>query len=441
MLVDIAARGRSAISSSGGRGPRLPALITWALVVPVVLRIVIGQNLLNRYVGYTNGTGFIGGRFHPATYIIFVVLALYLTILALNGLRIRQRIMRHLVALVLSLIAIILALSNGGQNAAVVIVDLIMTPLLMAFMLTQLDEDRRALFYRIIIGLVAFNLVLVAFEKATGIPIFPRDRSLTEMYFRPQGYLEHPLMAGVAIFSSMWAVLRLGRRPSFDLILSGILFLQLLLLGVRMPLVVGSIIFILQILKLGRRTEVGKVAAVFFLFVIPPALFGIAVTLGWLDRFLALGLYDDSSAGSRLVAFDLLGAINDRALWTGLPNEQIAALMDLYGITAIENSFVSYTLLAGLGVAILVHLAIVISVIPALIRDLIFIGITAAIFGGTIVFSVKTSAFMIFLLLCTIVVERWESERRQALARRASKSQAPTERRGMSITVSPQGVV
>lgn len=65
----------------------------------------------------------------------------------------------------------------------------------------------------------------------------------------------------------------------------------------------------------------------------------------------------------------------------------------------------------------------------------------AAIFGGTIVFSVKTSAFMIFLLLCTIVVERWESERRQALARRVSKSQAPTGRREMSITVSPQALV
>ncbi|PHP17561.1 hypothetical protein CG471_22195 [Sphingobium sp. IP1] len=406
----------------------------------MVLRIVISQNLLNQYVGYTTGTGFIGGRFHPATYMLILVLTLYLCSLAMAGLRIRDRGRRHLIALVPAVFAVVLALNNGGQNAAAVVVDLIIAPVLMAFLLTQLDEDRRSFFYRVIVGLVAFNLVLVAFEKATSIPIFPRDRSLTEMYFRPQGYLEHPLMAGVAVFCSMWAVLRLGRRPSTDLALSGILLLQLMLLGVRMPLVVGTVIFILQILKLGRKTEVGKVAAGFFLIVIPPALFAIAVTLGWLDRFFALGLYDESSAGSRLVAFDLLGALNGRALWTGLPNDQVTALMERYGVIAIENSFVSYTLLAGLGVAILVHLAIVISIMPALLKDVLFVGITAAIFGGTIVFSVKTSAFMIFLLLCTIVVERWESERRQRIARNAARRTAPSVVPDMAVSALPQAV-
>lgn len=393
-------------ASTGGRGLTVSWFITMLLAVAVAVRILIGQNLLNQYVGYTSGTGFVGGRFHPATYLLVPVLALHIANLSLLPIRVQRRGRRHLIALLVAGAAVIIALTNGGQNAAAVVVDVIIAPLAMAYLLSQLNEEQRGLIYRVILWAVVLNLIPVFYEKLTGNAIFPRGK--TEMFFRPQGYLDHPLTAGVAVFCTMWGLLRLGRRPAIDLALSSALFIQVLLLGVRLPLVVAAVPFILQILKLGRNSGTGKVASGFFLIVIPPTLFAIAVLFGWLDRFMALGLYDDKSAGSRLIAFDILASLNDGELWRGVSNEKVLSLLKQFNLQAIENSFVAYTLMAGLSTSILVHFAIIVAVLSAARRDIVFVVITVAIFLGTIMFSTKMCAFMIYLLLSEIVVERWE---------------------------------
>lgn len=408
MKPDNAFQPQMPSSPRGSRDLSLSSFITALLAIAVSLRILIGQTLLNQYVGYTSGTGFVGGRFHPATYLVGLIIIVYVGSLALLPIRLRRRGGRHIVGLLLAGVAVVIALANGGQNAAASVVDVIIAPLAMAFLLSQLSEEQRTFIFRVVLWLVAFNLVPVVFEKATGIALFPREK--TEMFFRPQGYLDHPLVAGVAVFCTMWGVLRLGQRPVIDTLWSGALFLQMLLLGVRLPLVAATILLLLQILKLGRRSSTGKVAAGFFLIAIPPVLFTIAVWLGWLDRFMALGLYDDKSAASRLVAFDILYSLNRSELLHGVPTERVLALMDQFNIAAIENSFVSYTLLGGLWVAILAHLTILIAVFPAIRRDLTFIGLTMVIFIGTIMFAAKATAFMIYLLLSEVVVERWTSE-------------------------------
>lgn len=409
MTLESTSRARRRINTRHGVEQSKFGFLAGALTLAIVIRILVGQNLLNQYVGYTIGTGFVGGRFHPATYLIALTLFAYLAGFIQFGFRIGGRGARQLTAITFAMLAVVVALINGGLNAAATITDVVIAPLIMAFLLAQLSERQRTTLFGAIIVLVVFNLVPVAIEKYTGDALLPRDK--TETFFRPQGYLDHPLVAGVSAFCAMWGILRLGRRPYTDLVLSALLLLQILLLSVRLPLLVGMFLFLLQICKLGRRSSSGKVTAGFLLVIVPPALLFVAVAMGWLDRFLELGLYDEKSAASRLVAFDLLGSLSSREIWRGVSNDEVIVLMNRYDLTAIENSFVSYILIGGWIVALLVHISIFISVYQALRRDIVFAILAIAILFGTIIMSIKTAALMIFLLLSAIAVERWNGQR------------------------------
>lgn len=377
--------------------------LMWLLAAVVVLRILIGQSLLNQYVGYTSGTGSVAGRFHPATYLLALIFVFYFTNARRFPVAVRRYGWRYLVAALLGAIAVLVALMNGGLNAAATVADVVVASAMAAYLTTLLDERDRTLLFRVILLSVALNLIAVVLERGMGRTIFPSN--FRELYFRPRGFFDHPLVAGTTVCCTMWGVLRLGKRPAIDLAWSAALFMQVLLLGVRLPLVVATMLFMIQILKLGRRSNTGKVAAATLITIVPPAMFAIALWLGFLDRFIALGLVDDESAGSRFIAFDILSSLSKDELWHGVSNDDMFILLAKFNIIAIENSAVAYTIMAGIGVSILVHVAIVVAIFPALRRDIVFIGLTLAIFAGTIVFSAKTSAFMIYLLITTLVIE------------------------------------
>lgn len=385
--------------------------ITFFVALIITLRILIGQSLLNQYVGYTSGTGSVAGRFHPTTYLLALVFIFYFTNARRFPVAVRRYGRRHLVAALLGAIAVLIALMNGGLNAAATITDVVIASAMTAYLTTLLDEKNRTLLFRVILWAVALNLIAVVLERGMGRTIFPSN--YRELYFRPRGFFDHPLVAGTTVCCTMWGVLRLGKRPTIDLVWSSALFVQVLLLGVRLPLVVATLLFMFQILKLGRRSNIGKVAATGLIVIVPPAMFAMALWFGFLDRFIALGLVDDESAGSRFIAFDILSSLSRDELWRGVSNDDMFILLAQFKIIAIENSAVAYTIMAGIGVSILVHVAIVFAIFPALRRDLVFVGLTLAIFAGTIVFSAKTSAFMIYLLITTLVVEQSSRGRRR----------------------------
>jgi hypothetical protein len=368
------------------RNLTLDALVRILILVVIAVRMMLSAGLLNNLVGYTSGQGSIIGRFHPATYLLVLPIVLFL-------LRGSFRLVPPLdVAILLSMAAASIAAYNGGLNMACVIVDVGITSMIVARMLIVYGPSlqRRAIILMTSISL--FNLILVIIEKLRNQAIFPRDRQ--ELFFRPQGLFDHPLFVGYICCFLMWAVLRSPLRPARALLIGIGLWLEVVLVSVRLPLLLASLVLGLQIIATGRD-RLARIGTALVAAAVLPLLASGAAAAGWLDRFFTIGLFDEQSAASRINVFDILSRMSNAQIAFGMDQGSIDAAMRILKMDAIESSFIAYTITAGMIVAILVYAANIIAFFPVIRRDLLFTTIFLSMTLGSIALSTKTATMVV----------------------------------------------
>lgn len=386
----------------------LDRLIAWFVAVVVVLRMTIGGNLLNRFVGYTTGTGNVLGRLHPGTYLLIIPVLLYL-------LRGRVRFFPAVDgAIIALLVATGVALSNGGLNAASVLVDTLLAAVLIARLVMGGSEASRTRLLRLMVAVLLINLPIIMAEKAMGVALIPRDR--VEQFFRPPGLLDHPLTAGWTCCFVMWSVLTVEERRETAVFVNLLLLLEVALCSVRLPLLLAGLLFSLTLLSLGRRTVGGRLASGGAVLALLPALVLGAASLGLLDRFIDLGFYDNVSAASRLGAWSLLSYVNNDVLWHGMDNQSLAALLKTNRIEIVENSFVIFVLLCGVVPAVLAHLAVLSATAPAWMRSLSFLVVLPAMLLASISLSTKSAVVIVALVVAALYAARRRDLRLAAAA-------------------------
>lgn len=372
----------------------LDRLIAFFVALIVALRILIEGNLLNRFMGYTSGTGFILGRFHPGTYLLAVPTILYL-------LRGRIRFFPPLdIAILMLAVGAGVALRNGGFNAASVLVDTLLAAVMIARLIMGGSEQSRARLFRLVVLLFLINLPIIIVEKATGVAMLPRDR--VEQFFRPPGFLDHPLTAGWACCFVMWGVLVSNMRRRRAVVVNLLLLLEVALCAVRLPLVIGGLLFSLTLLSLGQRSLAGRLGAASATIALLPALIVGAASLGLLDRFINLGFYDNLSAASRINAWSLLSQLNEQALWRGMDSQSVNALLVTSDIEIIENSFVMFVLFCGLVPAILAHLALFIATAPVWARSISYSLVLIGMLAASISLSTKSVVPILALVVAAL---------------------------------------
>jgi hypothetical protein len=177
--------------------------------------------------------------------------------------------------------------------------------------------------------------------------------------FRAVGLFGHPLTA--AGFFSLYSVLnlvatsvRLSLACAIRLLLSGLSFIAIFPTGGRSALVVSGLVMLVYVawsalrsLARGSFSKAGFVYLVICLIVLVLTL-PIMGQLGIFDVMLGRFENDYGSALSRDYALQILLNTRLEDLWFGLAQQDVLTLQKEFGLIAIENTWINFTLVCGL---------------------------------------------------------------------------------------------
>lgn len=339
-----------------------PAARSWnirglqhATLLLIVALCFLGMNVLKQ-LGYVMGTEAVSTftKIHPLTYLVFGLLLLNVLLFDYGLLRavFRNRPARFYLLTLLLLLAY-LGL-NGTASAIGYLFDTLLVPVLVLGYLRTLPPDlaARAPHYALV-GVLLNSAGAIA-ERVLSHNFFPLAEDLFGDVFRSSSLLGHPLNNALITFLFVVFVLTTelptARKWAYLLVLltalicygaRGSLYVSVLAVAVLylLPLFTSRQPYFVRASKLG----VGLLLA------------ASAVGLGYLvlftpfgERLIDASFYDDSSAGARVEALNLVDFNRPATYLWARSQERIDYLMYVYNIYIIENFLIVWLLKFGL---------------------------------------------------------------------------------------------
>ena len=371
--------------SSHERVADLEAPIFWLCGLIILLTFTLGSPLLNQLMPYSQPGGNFFAKFHPASW-----LGPLLLLLVWQDYAKWRTPVGHLAWAIGLLILLIGWLALRGKGAMLAILtDIQLVPAILLLALSRLSRKRVRSLLRLFIALAAINVFIVAIEFASQQALLPREGS--ERFFRPAGLLVHPIQAGTLFYCAMFLTAR-GvistwlMRPLLVLFLLGAA-----LCGVRGPLTMATLIFLMHIIRpaVPRRSLSDYVLDFGLLLLIPIGISALLLS-GAFDRILELGIWEQS-AQSRFTIFDAIDLLNNHQFWNGVDGYDVSEFLarQVTGGRLIENAFVSVVLLAGFPVALMMAISLLIVHAPAMRHSFIFTLMLVMVSATTLGFGVK----------------------------------------------------
>ena len=185
--------------------------------------------------------------------------------------------------------------------------------------------------------------------------IFDTPTTETDTDFRSAGLFDHPLAA--AGFLALYSILNLVATPvrlspacAGRLLLAGLSFVAIFPTGGRSALVVSALVMFVFIawsaLRSLAKGSFNKAGLVFFVTCLAFLVLTLPIMwqLGVLDVMLRRFEDDYGSALSRVYALQILPNMRFEDLWFGLSQQDALNLQNDYGMAAIENTWINFTL-------------------------------------------------------------------------------------------------
>ena len=189
--------------------------------------------------------------------------------------------------------------------------------------------------------------------------IFDTPTTETDTAFRSAGLFDHPLSAAgfLALYSILTLVatpVRLSSACAGRLLLAGLSFVAIFPTGGRSALLVSGLVMFVFIawsaLRSLAKGSFNKAGLVFFVTCLAFLVLTLPIMwqLGVLDVMLGRFQEDHGSASSRVYALQILRNMRFEDLWFGISQQDALNLQNDYGMVAIENTWINFTLACGL---------------------------------------------------------------------------------------------
>lgn len=372
------------------------SLLYQASVVAIVLAFVLSAPTLNLFMHFTLAGGNALEKFHPYVYLLFG--AYFVSVLSQNASPGRTP---QLTAMSLFCAALFLLLFlNGRSGYATVVANNYWAPLILFGFVLTFSEEALEKISRLFLWLAAAQAMMVILEFFLGSTFLPVTQEFA--YFRPAGVSGHPLNAGVIAVLGLLATRDFVKDYFVSRAMLLLLTTELLVLGVRGSLLFAALILVVELLKpkLSNRASRFRVLDLVFVGVIFVTLL-IAMSIGALDRFAALGFWD-GSAQSRFRVFDVLALLSDAEFRNGVPYDRVGLYLDHMRLNYIESPFIAHVIAGGIGFAIAAH--------AFLLMLIVYIGKHSKLLAlamlfylvSSLTFSSKTPLMIFFVLLAAV---------------------------------------
>jgi hypothetical protein len=372
--------------SSPARVADLEAPIFWVSAATILLTFTLGSPILNQLMPYSQPGGNFFVKFHPASW-----LGPLLLLLVWQDYAGRWRTpVGHLAWAIGALILLIGWLAVHGKGAMLAtFIDIYLVPAILLLALSRLSRERVRSLLRIFVALAAVNVIIVVIEFASQRALLPRDGY--ERFFRPAGLLAHPIVAGTLFYCAMFLTVRGVTSTGLMRPLAGLFLVGDALCGVRGPLMMAALIFLMHIIRPAvPRRSLFDYLLDFGLFLLIPVGISALLFSGAFDRIIELGIWEQS-AQSRFTIFDAIGLLNDHQFWNGVDGYDVSEFLarQVTDGRLIENAFVSVILLAGFPVALVMAISLLIVHAPAMRHSSIFTLMLVTVAATTLGFGVK----------------------------------------------------
>ncbi|OGX83770.1 hypothetical protein BEN48_03090 [Hymenobacter glacialis] len=309
-----------------------------------------------KHLGYVMGTEAVSTftKIHPLTYLLF-------GLVLFNGLLFDYSLLRAIfrnrasLSYALTLLALMAYLGLSGTASAIgYIFDTLLVPVLVLGYLRTLPPDiaARAPHYALV-GVLLNSAGAIA-ERVLSHNFFPLADDLFGDVFRSSSLLGHPLnnalITFVFVMFVLLAELSTARKWSYLLVL----LTALLCYGARASLyvsvaaVAGLYLFPLFFSERPYYRRSNKLAVAVLVAFSALGLAYLVLFTPFGERLIDASFYDDSSAGARVEALNLIDFSRPSVFLWARPQERIDYLMYLYDIYIIENFLIVWLLKFGL---------------------------------------------------------------------------------------------
>ncbi len=346
------------------RGERLDEAARWPLALAclgLTLYLLLSDNLLVTLgIPYNVPQGAFPFKIHPGTYCIALGFVLLLRGNPWRRLVELFRLSPGLTSLAVATTAtMVYALVRFGASGSGFFIDTLLAPALLGLILLRAPVAWRPSVFWIALSLLSLNAVIGIGEAATGarlVPYLAGDQPLTEEFFRATALGGHPLSNALRTTILLFAALVL---PSgFRLALIPLLVIALLAFGSRTALATSMLLLlawgVVAFMRgmASRRFDPRLTLGIALLALILPAAVGLAALHLGLGERVFREFYWDTSAQSRLLAFQIFDFPNPEEVLGGMGPARIEWALDLLRRTTtlndIENFWILLLLQVGL---------------------------------------------------------------------------------------------
>ncbi len=381
--------------------------IYWLSCLVVLLTFTLNPATLEPFMHYSVSGGNFFEKFHPASYVS--VLLLVMTFLGRGDKPVELD--RHtLIFLGLFLCLMIFLAIKGVGASASAIFDVLVAPAMLALALHRLDVEKVQKICQLFVWIAFANALFVMIDYVRESYTLPVVKfALHEEFFRPAGFAGHPTQAAMMSQFALFFVLLGVARGNLRRLLSLFFLFAVALCKVRTPFAIAGILVFVNLLypfvpranRWDRIVDIGMVMIV-------PAVVAIAYLSGAFDRFLALGVWDQSTQ-SRFSIYDTLSYLSEEQFLNGISGD-VGNFLTLKATNGeyVESSFIIAVFAGGFPFACALAATIGGFYWPLMKKDILFAGLTIVIVTTGNGFIVKNMEPAALLLLSQYLLRRKE---------------------------------
>jgi len=330
-------------------------LLLGLLGIALTIRAFIPTDLLDLFVHYSTLGGSIFEKIHPGAYLLLALGGLvFFTQDTSTNLRDRSVKNGSYALLVAMGAAIVVGLLTGRTAGVSYILDsLILGPIVGLIMLRMSPRGQsKILVY--ILTLLIINDFLLFFEFATHFRLMPYR--LHEPYFRPTGFLGHPLLNGLVNATAIAFVWVTPWSNARKLALSIFFMAACFAAGARMATIASVLATVMCTwVELGQSARKGRIdegafitiaiaAMAFVLIVIT-----IVVLSGLAERLIGFGLFNDQSSQSRFQIYQIFNYMSFTQLMFGISHEWANYMItNILNLPGSESPIVDFVIQFGI---------------------------------------------------------------------------------------------
>ncbi|MBB5537473.1 hypothetical protein [Rhizobium giardinii] len=354
--------------SAGIRKPASMTLCVILVVLFLIVTFVAVPALLEQFMAYRTAGGSILEKIHPATY-----LAVISYCIAIFNRRTVERYVEidrsgHLVIALFFFLSLYLSVSGKFYFAATAL-DIVVAPAMITLAIGMLDRSKIVVVGRVFIIICLLNLSVVAYEFATKTRIY--TYGIESLYFRPAGLFQHPVIAGPLCYCAMLLAIS-GVLPSrYQMPVLVALLVEILLLAVRAPLLVGLLVFGAYLFTASKR-KYGFLIVIGVLAMVPVVVQGL-IDSEILQRVMERGIWDESS-NARITIYDAISYLTDDEFLSGVEPARADYYVQSTGNKFNESFFVIALFQGGIFFAIAYTAALLMFFMKWMRADLIYAG-------------------------------------------------------------------